>query len=1224
MLEIADPHAGLICGGCQRRWRDLPAWTGGAVTRLPQELESFATACWFGPFGIRCQHCAHVQELDLPHVFLVPNDAVIVAIPAASQHNPQDGPAAASRTVHVGRASSRQALIQAMLPAIERWCHEVARQEGMTDNAPPVDSDYFSLALLVSLGALTINFDGTSFQATTRDPPASAEEARALHQAAVTRGGVAMAGAIRRATVAAPDLAALAPLRQLVPPLESEWLPLRATFAMIVDHAGALLAEGGATSLPELAALAIISHAADIDTPLRAEWSAALLHAEAERPLEATIPLLAPEIIAHSIDPTSALNAATERAAAANTDYYQGTEPGRRTVGALVRLLGAEAAQHWREPMVDLTGPDGAPPDLAAAMAKLDVILAHLPDDRPLSALLRAARHYALDTEALLLEGARRLRHAGIEAKVAFAAEVGRVLIAQPQAVLATLDALALPNLTEPGAVFTVGSVVAEAKRNLGQVEPSLALWRSLAQTAPGDGERRQAMQGIGSCLRMLGRLDEAEAMLRDALRGAQGRRRVMLTNALATTLLDAGRLPDARAALESALDTLRAQPSDWMAFTQFTSMYAQILWGLGEHETARPWIEIARRSAIATGNQVHLGAMLSLLGEAEQFEASLVRALQTEGIPEQIVFLAFQVSSIRRRRGDHDGADTALRQAAEHVEYTTSSTARPAQYWAMLVARAQLAALREDFAACAALVRASAAALEALLATVGAAADPEALLSSLDESRASLSSLALVCYLSETLEDAEARSAMDVGMAPVLTARLRYVTQDAPALTTAAVQAFWAETPCALIQVGVTGGEIWLLFSRPDRSGHELITAAKLDIEAAAALRTVRTLGFFVKHRMLDGTQADLAGVRGWPELSDTLNRCMAEFAGSWRLVICPGILGSLCFTLALDPPWQPTFVPSLAALLVLRARRRALPGGLGFVPRRFGDFAVWLQGDQPSVIAALQDTEADGRQIAANHGLTYTARIGGDATEPALVDLLCRNELVRIACHGRLDPAAGVFELMVAADGELPPRTLIEQDRPSVRAHRLDRRRLQELSGIAPYVVASACCSGAVIFTPGGERIGLERALFIAGSVAIAAPQWDVDAAQMRDQLAAVLDTWFNNEAAGLDAVVSQMRQIGIMQGIRPAIACALAVFGDGLGREEDISFTSVIGLDGGRVMSVPNAIKVQHVRWPANERQARPDDADLGADGQPRDRGGAASVERQRPRRSRRPRQ
>ncbi len=270
---------------------------------------------------------------------------------------------------------------------------------------------------------------------------------------------------------------------------------------------------------------------------------------------------------------------------------------------------------------------------------------------------------------------------------------------------------------------------------------------------------------------------------------------------------------------------------------------------------------------------------------------------------------------------------------------------------------------------------------------------------------------------------------------------------------------------------------------------------------------------------------------------------------------------------------------MPSLGTLLALRARRRNLPGGLAYLPKRMADFAVWQEGDPDEVVAALQGTEEDGRRIAANHNIDYSIALGRNATTPALLATLQQADVVRLACHGRIDPISRTFELMVAADGELPPKTLIEEQVDAARSHRIEQRVLAVLPRIAPYLFSSACCSGAALFSEGGERIGLERALLLGGSVAVCAPQWDVHAEEMRDQLATVLDMWLANEGAGLDVVVAQAAAIGAHHEIRASIARALAVFGDGIGRLAEANLTMAITKPAGRRMG-PAPVRIVHL--------------------------------------------
>lgn len=1133
------------CWHCKRRLRELPSWTRGAAIRVPGDIEAVADALQFGPSWIICTDCRSANPTVMPQRFRAAGGAVIEAVP--------DDAAGPGGVAVRGAKATRNALLQALLPAIRRYATELARQSGKLPRAARPGREVFCIIMLCALGVLEITSEGGAFSIRSRAPAEDPNERRRMRDLAVAQGAAALAEAIRRD-------AAPARIRRILPRLEARYRPLQAIFSHIL--AGAAEALGEAPGFAALAALAELADATVLNTPRRDEWSRALFLAEAGRAEDAVGLLVDPGLARRTIDAGTVLQAARELARdAEGGGYFPATEPGRRSRAALTRLLGEAVAGRSEAPLLDL----GETIDQSVVTAAWPRVLSALPEAAPMRALIRTARAAALDIPALIRGGAEVVAAAAPERRAAFAIEAARALYFAPAAVLAVQERLGFAegaaDAALPGEMaWSLRSQTAEARRELGEITASLAIWQSLVETAPAKAHRHQAQQGVGSCLRQLGRFKEALGILSQVIAEGDPDRRIMATNALATTLFAAGRGEEARAAFEAELDTLRAQPFDWVPVSQFLSMYAQLLWHAEDPE-ARRWVTEARRSAIASGAPDIVATMDRLLGqETPAFAAAFAAATA----PEAIAALALNEAARRMAAKDRDGAECLLAEGCRRI-----APHEPPELWMMLIWRATLVWDPDDPGPLDALLGDAIGVLERLLARV-AASDPEALLAPTGDSRQRLVACAMAAHSAGLRDAAFVRHAADLVMAPVLTARLRHAIPGAGPLTAEALATLWRETPCILVQVVTDAGRLTLILSQPAGDGRDDVRLVDLDIEPGAARRTARALAAHVKYRLGDGRQLGLDRIAGWEALAGAIRDALGAHAGWSRLAICPGELGSLVFSLALDPPWTICFVPSLTALLALRARRRALPEGLGFMPGRMADFAVWQEGDPPAVVAALQGTEADGRGVAAKHRLGYAIRAGRKATAPALLRLLAWSDLVRIACHGRIDAASESFELLVAADGELPPKSLIEEQREAARPHRLEQRSLRAARDVAPYVLSSACCSGAVTLSRSGERIGLERALFVGGTIAFCAPQWDVDAAEMRDQLAMVLDTWFNNDAAGLDAVTSQIAWIGGQQGVRPAITRALAVFGDGLGRATEMMMTMVIAQEEGRLMA------------------------------------------------------
>lgn len=139
--------------------------------------------------------------------------------------------------------------------------------------------------------------------------------------------------------------------------------------------------------------------------------------------------------------------------------------------------------------------------------------------------------------------------------------------------------------------------------------------------------------------------------------------------------------------------------------------------------------------------------------------------------------------------------------------------------------------------------------------------------------------------------------------------------------------------------------------------------------------------------------------------------------------------------------------------------------------------------------------------------------------------------------------------FELLVAADGQLPPNDPIALD--SEQGHRflVDWQVISELRKCAPIVFSAACDSGMAISVRGGERIGLERALFQAGTLAYVAPQWPVPVAQIQPLINGIITTYLTNPTQTLAEVVFKEVNAAVAEGMPDWVARSVAVYGDWL---------------------------------------------------------------------------
>jgi hypothetical protein len=397
-------------------------------------------------------------------------------------------------------------------------------------------------------------------------------------------------------------------------------------------------------------------------------------------------------------------------------------------------------------------------------------------------------------------------------------------------------------------------------------------------------------------------------------------------------------------------------------------------------------------------------------------------------------------------------------------------------------------------------------------------------------------------------------RIAADLRASPFLTPRLRRsVGLQSPVSDAEGEVERLAEllrdTPCTILQIVELVSDIGIYCTRLDKTGIPFSEVRLLERDPAEVEAIATRLNFALRRASPRASTLELDFVIGWPDLRKQLQDILADLNGEIPLCIVPGPLGSVIPTLALGKTYVLCFVPSVGALLAMRARRLTLPGGLAWRPRSLFEFATWFEAERAEEAAALAAMAERGAAIGAKHLLAYSSAAGTAASADRLLFGLRDADLASIACHGRILPDAEAVDLIVAADDRLPPNDLTQLLGDRRARHVLGWRELSSISSASAIVLSSACNSGLAILHPGGERLGLARPLFLAGTLAYVAPQWPVPTVAMQDIATALLDSWLSRPDQSLAKSVLLQRGAAVAAG-QPALAAeAFALFGDGL---------------------------------------------------------------------------
>ena len=304
------------------------------------------------------------------------------------------------------------------------------------------------------------------------------------------------------------------------------------------------------------------------------------------------------------------------------------------------------------------------------------------------------------------------------------------------------------------------------------------------------------------------------------------------------------------------------------------------------------------------------------------------------------------------------------------------------------------------------------------------------------------------------------------------------------------------------------------------------------------------KRVAFKMNQQLTTAHDPGLDVIPGWTETSECLQASVARFVpfGS-ALAIAPGPFDVTLLSLALGERHPIAFLPNLAGLPTLMARRDAARGA-GHV----ADFSVWRAGDHEALVSALETGEDELRSLCEGPAAasTYQSYVGRSATSEALIAALSKADILRLSAHGDVDPDAGSFYLLVAANDGLPPRAVEAVSRLEAAEHRLEWSRLADLNRAAAIVISTACESGLVVTSGSGERLGLERPLFSAGTAVFAAPLWEAPVSDVQALSLDIVRRLFEEPHKSVSQVVWDAQTEARNAGMPMVASRCIGVFG------------------------------------------------------------------------------
>lgn len=572
----------------------------------------------------------------------------------------------------------------------------------------------------------------------------------------------------------------------------------------------------------------------------------------------------------------------------------------------------------------------------------------------------------------------------------------------------------------------------------------------------------------------------------------------------------------------------------------------AMTLLVLGNDEKAAELAKAAAKEAGRLGLTIPRIMALSIWARASRKKKSGLDSEQLELLEEAIGVLrdqklAVQVAGLLRATvaemleaaGREEEAESEYRKAIRELEDDPSHQLWGIQWnFALMIGRM---GRRRDFMTLAfAAMRSAIRAAEA----TDPNGDPFGMMQSRESFQESILGEAVKEFEMQRISSTQMREAADFQSSVVLATRLGSTTSN---LDEAELARLGNHGPVCVLQFARAKGKIHLILTKVSET--DVVTMLpKLDLSyelAASAIDQVTLrLAVQVPHVNAD----PLGKVSNWSRIQAPIFDSIEHHVPpATPLYIIPGPLTGLPFQLALGDRNPIVVAPGLRALLALRARsERAEPVALP----RFTDVSVWRNSDDAGVFT---DGYIAFEQIARSSGVSVRLVNGILGTGPALLAEIENCTIMRIACHGYVVPARGVFGFLVSARGQLPP-SRIEIIIDSADDFFLDWSEIGKLDGCAPLIFSCACSSGSSTSIRGGERIGLERPFFQAGCLTFVAPQWPVPIVTVQQLINDVIASYVANPKELMCQHVHRCCNLAVEKGVPEWIARSIVVYGNG----------------------------------------------------------------------------
>lgn len=440
--------------------------------------------------------------------------------------------------------------------------------------------------------------------------------------------------------------------------------------------------------------------------------------------------------------------------------------------------------------------------------------------------------------------------------------------------------------------------------------------------------------------------------------------------------------------------------------------------------------------------------------------------------------------------------------------------------------------------------------AVDGLVDTTDPEGDPLALLSNDDDLLAQFLELASWAFDKDEISPALLRAVADLQASPVSSRRIVIeLSREASAVAEALdkpVAGLLASAGAALLQFVArnSAGDLGVIVTRVV-TGAPISTLVPLPFGRAAAAKLAGRIAFHINRLPTTAQELALERVPGWTEFATAVaSAVVGKIEQGSMLAVVPGMVDSTLVTLTLGEKHPIAVLPSLAGGILLDRRHNNTTRR----PSRVAEFSVWRVGDRHEVIAAMENSAramAD-RCSAQSPALPFESYIGRDATAEALFSALKGADLLRLSAHGIASASAGAFHLLVAAGGSLPPAAVETATGSQGESYRVSWNRLSASDEASRTVISTSCESGLVITAAGGERLGLERPLFRAGTSVFVAPQWEAPVAAVQDMTVEIASRMIETPDLPACRIAWEVQCAAHDRGVSPVASRCLGVFG------------------------------------------------------------------------------